>query len=101
MRVYRVLGESGATSRLEVAQPRGLIPLVGREQEVGVLIERWEQVKAGHGHVVLLTGEGGIGKSRLVQVLKDHVTNEPHTRESAKYRGTPLSGAILCATLSA
>src|SRR4029453_17376789 len=41
--VYRVLSESGATSRLDVAQPRGLTPLVGREQEVGLLLERWEQ----------------------------------------------------------
>src|SRR4029453_4834846 len=40
--VYRVLSESGATSRLDVAQPRGLTPLVGRDQEVGLLLERWE-----------------------------------------------------------
>jgi class 3 adenylate cyclase/predicted ATPase len=78
--VYRVFGESGATSRLDVAQSRGLTPLVGREQEIGILLERWNQVKAGHGHVVLLTGDAGIGKSRLVQVLKDHVANEPHGR---------------------
>src|SRR5215471_6849650 len=78
--VYRVLQASGATSRLEVAQPRGLTPLVGREQEVGLLVERWEQAKVGHGHMVLLSGEGGIGKSRLVQTLKDHVAHELHTR---------------------
>src|SRR4030095_10436940 len=86
--VYRVVRESGATRRLDVAQPRGLTPLVGREQEVGILVERWEQVKAGQGQVVLLTGDAGIGKSRLVQVLKDHVANEPHTRwecRSAEY----------------
>src|SRR6516162_7470509 len=52
--VYRVLQDSGARGRLDIAQPRGLTPLVGREQEVGLLLERWEQVKAGHGHVVLL-----------------------------------------------
>src|SRR5215470_9255022 len=75
MRLYHVLGESGATSRLDVAQPRGLTPLVGREQEVVLRVERWEQVKAGHGHVILLTGDAGIGKSRLVQVLKDHIAN--------------------------
>src|SRR6185295_12571286 len=80
LNIYRVLSESGAQGRLDIAQPRGLTPLVGREQEVGLLCERWEQVKAGHGHVVLLTGEAGIGKSRLVQRLKDHVTNEPHVR---------------------
>src|SRR5215475_14469980 len=57
-----------------------MTPLVGREQEVGLLLERWAQVKAGHGHVVLLTGDAGIGKSRLVQVLKDHVAQEPHVR---------------------
>src|SRR5262249_31766931 len=88
MRVYHVLSESGATSRLDVAQPRGLTPLVGREQEVGLLLERWEQVKAGHGHVVLLTGDAGIGKSRLIQILKEHVANEPHIRwecRSAEY----------------
>jgi class 3 adenylate cyclase len=80
IRVYHVLRESGATSRLDVAQPRGLTPLVGRESEVTLLLERWEQVKAGQGHVVLLTGEAGIGKSRLVQILKEHVANEPHVR---------------------
>src|SRR5262249_3497083 len=70
--VYHVLRESGATSRLDVAQTRGLTPLVGRESEVALLLERWEQAKAGHGQVVLLSGEAGIGKSRLVQMLKDH-----------------------------
>jgi len=78
--IYRVLSASGATSRLDVAQPRGLTPLIGREQEVGLLLECWAQVKAGHGHVILLTGDAGIGKSRLVQTLKDHVADEPHMR---------------------
>jgi class 3 adenylate cyclase/predicted ATPase len=86
--VFRVLRESGAQNRLDIASARGLTPLVGREQEVGLLLERWEQVKAGHGHVVLLTGDAGIGKSRLVQMLKDHVADEPHVRwecRSAEY----------------
>ena len=78
--VYRVLRESGARGRLDVAVTRGLTPLVGRESEVTLLLERWEQAKAGQGQVVLLRGEGGIGKSRLVQRLKDHVANEPHMR---------------------
>ncbi len=80
LKVYRVLEASGVYSRLDVAQTRGLTPLVGREQEVGLLIERWEQVKAGQGQVVLLTGDAGIGKSRLVQTLKDYVAAEPHIR---------------------
>jgi predicted ATPase/class 3 adenylate cyclase len=80
VRVYQVVRESGAQSRLEVAGPTGLTPLVGREQEVGLLLERWAQVKEGLGQVVWLSGEAGIGKSRLVQVLKEHVANEPHLR---------------------
>jgi class 3 adenylate cyclase/predicted ATPase len=86
--VYRVLNKSGVYSRLDIVSVRGLTPLVGREQEVGLLLERWEQVKVGYGQVVLLTGEAGIGKSRLVQVLKDHVVNDPHVRwecRSAEY----------------
>src|SRR5262245_61823309 len=92
--VYRVLQDSGARGRLDVAVTRGLTPLVGREQEVGLLIERWEQVKAGQGQVVLLSGDAGIGKSRLVQTLKDHVANEPHTqwecRSTEHYENTAL-----------
>jgi len=75
--VYQVLYESTARSRLEVAGSTGLTPLVGREQEVALLLERWAQVKDGLGQVVLLSGEAGIGKSRLVQVLTEHVATEP------------------------
>jgi predicted AAA+ superfamily ATPase len=77
--VYRILGESGAQSCLDAVDPTRLTPLVGREEEVALLQRRWEQAKAGLGQVVLLSGEEGIGKSRLVQVLKDHITHEPHT----------------------
>jgi class 3 adenylate cyclase/predicted ATPase len=75
--VYRVLYESMARSRLEAAGSTGLTPLVGREQEIGLLRERWAQVKEGVGQVVLLSGEAGIGKSRLVQVLTEQVAAEP------------------------
>src|SRR5439155_71023 len=77
--VYRVLYESMARSRLEALGSTGLTPLVGREQEVRLLLERWAQVKDGLGQVVLLSGEAGIGKSRLVQVLQEHVAAEPQT----------------------
>src|SRR5262249_53942248 len=77
LEVYQVLSESTARSRLEAAGSTGLTPLVGREQEVGLLLERWAQVKDGLGQVVLLSGEAGIGKSRLVQMLKEHVASEP------------------------
>ena len=75
-----MLQESGAQSRLDIASTRGLTPLVGRQQETGLLLERWEQAKDGQGQVILLSGEAGIGKSRLIQVLKEHVAGESHTR---------------------
>ncbi len=92
--LYRVLGESGAQSRLDIASARGLTPLIGREEEVGLLSASWNRVKDGHGQVVLLSGEGGIGKSRLVQVLEKHVVDEAHTRiecrSSPYYQNTAL-----------
>jgi class 3 adenylate cyclase/predicted ATPase len=75
--VYRVLYESMARSRLEALGSAGWTRLVGREQESGLLVDRWAQVKEGMGQVVLLSGEAGIGKSRLVQVLTEHVAAEP------------------------
>ncbi len=80
VQVYRVLGTSGAQSRLDVVNPRGLTPLVGREAEMTLLRERWAQARDGLGQVVLLSGEAGIGKSRLVQGLQEHIAAEPHTR---------------------
>ncbi|MBI3303724.1 MAG: AAA family ATPase, partial [Deltaproteobacteria bacterium] len=78
--VYRVLGESGSQSRFEVAVRTGLTPLVGRDEELGLLLKRWEQVKEGGGQVVLLSGEPGIGKARLVEELKERVAKEGYTR---------------------
>jgi class 3 adenylate cyclase len=77
LEVYQVLYESMVRSRLEAAGSTGLTPLVGRDQEVALLRERWTQVTEGLGQVVLLSGEAGIGKSRLVQVLQAHVATEP------------------------
>src|SRR5206468_10067534 len=95
LEVYQVLYESMARSRLEAAGRTGLTPLVGWEQEVGVLLERWAQVKEGIGQVVLLSGEAGIGKSRLVQVLTAHVASEPQAwltpcQCSPYHQNTPL-----------
>ena len=78
MEVYQVLGASGVQSRLAVAALHGLTPLVGRGQEVALLTARWAQVTEGMGQVVLLTGEAGIGKSRLVQGLIAHVADAGH-----------------------
>jgi class 3 adenylate cyclase/tetratricopeptide (TPR) repeat protein len=85
--VYRVLHASAAQTRLDVATPRGLTPLVGRDEEVALVQRRWAQATTGMGQVVLLSGEAGIGKSRLVQVLKDHVATAPHAR--IEWRGSP------------
>jgi TOMM system kinase/cyclase fusion protein len=80
LQVYRILGESAAQSRLEVAEASGFTPLVGRESEVALLLERWVQSQDGRGQVVLLRGEAGIGKSRLVEALRERVLREGATR---------------------
>src|SRR5262245_41328015 len=67
LELYRVQGEGEAHTRFEVAVQKGLTPLVGRESELGVVRERWDQAKEGSGHVVLLCGEHRIGKSSVVQ----------------------------------
>ena len=85
--VYRVVDASGAQTRFDVTTARGLTPLVGREVEVALLHDRWAQVTEGLGQVVCISGEAGIGKSRLIQVLKDHVASEPHVRWEG--RGSP------------
>src|SRR5438067_2688514 len=78
-RAWRVLGESGAVSRFEALRS-GETPLVGREEEVDLLTRRWQQAKSGEGRVVLMSGEPGIGKSRLTAALSEHIETEPHTR---------------------
>ncbi len=74
--VYRVVKEKTAQSRFEAAVSAGLTPLVGREEELGLLQQRWAQAKQGAGQVVLLSGEPGIGKSRLVQELKEQLVHD-------------------------
>jgi class 3 adenylate cyclase/tetratricopeptide (TPR) repeat protein len=78
-RGWRVLGESGKVSRFEALRS-GETPLVGRDEEVELLRRRWEQAKSGEGRVVLISGEPGIGKSRLTAALSAHIESEPHTR---------------------
>jgi len=75
----RVLRESGAESRFEALRAARTL-LVGRDKELALLQRRWQQAKAGKGSIVLLSGEPGIGKSRLAQTLIDHLSAEPHTR---------------------
>src|SRR5262249_57713105 len=75
----RVLRESGAESRFEALRASAT-PLVGRDEELAMLERRWQQAKTGEGCVVLLSGEPGIGKSRLAQTLFERLSGEPHTR---------------------
>ena len=78
-RAWRVLGESGEVSRFEALRS-GETPLVGREEEIELLIRRWQQAKTGEGRAVLISGEPGIGKSRLTAELSQRIESEPHTR---------------------
>lgn len=64
--------------QLAASATRELTPLVGRQQEVDLLYERWQRVRKGHGQVVLLRGEPGIGKSRLMHVLKEQIATDAH-----------------------
>jgi class 3 adenylate cyclase/predicted ATPase len=76
---WRVVGESGVVSRFEALRS-GTTPLVGRDEELDLLTRRWQQAKVGEGRVVLVSGEPGIGKSRLTAALSQHIETEPHTR---------------------
>jgi class 3 adenylate cyclase/predicted ATPase len=80
VKAFGVLQASSIESRFEAMHPGGLIALVGREEELGLLLRRWSQAKRGKGQVVLLSGEAGIGKSRLSTALMEGIAAEPHTR---------------------
>ncbi|RWB92807.1 AAA family ATPase [Mesorhizobium sp.] len=77
---YQVVRESAVESRFEALHGTTPTPLVGREEEVDLLQRHWHRAKSGEGRVVLLSGEPGIGKSRLTVTLQERIQNEPHTR---------------------
>jgi len=85
--VWRVLGQGRAESRFEATHAGGLAPLIGREHELGLVLERWSVAKRAEGQVALLAGEAGIGKSRVVQELCDAVGRERHFR--LRYQCSP------------
>jgi class 3 adenylate cyclase/tetratricopeptide (TPR) repeat protein len=76
--IYRVLRPSAAPNRFEARRGRFLTPLIGRETELGFLSKRWEIATEGEGQAVLLQGEAGIGKSRLLQTLRMQLRETPH-----------------------
>jgi class 3 adenylate cyclase len=81
--VWAVLREVENVSRFEASQSQAMTPFVGREQEVGLLIDRWRDATAGEGQVVLLSGEAGIGKSRILAALRERI-------DQSERRATPF-----------
>ena len=100
LHAWRVAGESGVESRF-AAFRSGETPLVGRNEEIDLLLRRWAQAKRGEGHVVLLSAEPGIGKSRLIEALSERIAAErparlryfcsPHHQDSALF---PVIGQL-------
>ncbi|MGD0421639.1 MAG: adenylate/guanylate cyclase domain-containing protein [Xanthobacteraceae bacterium] len=76
--VWKVLGESAIENRFAAAHAAAAGPIVGRERELAFLYDSWQRATRGDGHVVLLAGEAGIGKSRLLEALAERVREEPH-----------------------
>src|SRR5713226_1967461 len=77
---WQVRGEMAGVSRFEARRARALSPLVGRQEEIALLLRRWDQAKRGEGRVVLLSGEPGIGKSRIAESLLARLEGEPPAR---------------------
>jgi len=80
VRIWQVLGQSAVASRFEALRGSVLSPLIGRDEEINVLLRRWSSAKAGDGQVVLVSSEPGLGKSRLAAALDERLHNEPHLR---------------------
>jgi class 3 adenylate cyclase/predicted ATPase len=80
VRAWAALRPSSVESRFEALHASGLTELVGREEELEILLRRWSKAKTGEGQAVLLSGEPGIGKSRLTAALLEQIASEPHTR---------------------
>ena len=93
--IYQVSGEIPAQSRLDIASESGLTPLIGREREVELLKQGWAQALAANGQALLIQGEAGIGKSRCVQLIQEHVESHRDAvtlegRCSPYYQNSPL-----------
>ena len=80
VRAWAALRPSSVESRFDALHAGALTELVGREEELELLLRRWSRAKSGVGQVVLLSGEAGIGKSRLTAALLERLSGEPHTR---------------------
>jgi class 3 adenylate cyclase len=93
-RAWAALRPAVVESRFEALHSTGMTDLVGREEEFELLLRRWSKAKTGEGQVVLLSGEAGIGKSRLTAALRDHLVGKPHTQLryfcSPQHKDSPL-----------
>jgi class 3 adenylate cyclase/adenylylsulfate kinase-like enzyme len=86
---YRIGGVSAVTSRFEARQAGAVIPMVGRDQELALLLDRWREAASGRGQCVLLSGEAGIGKSKIARALRDAIEGEPHF--AIRYQCSPYA----------
>ena len=77
---WRVGAESRAGSRFRASRAGAMTEFVGRREEIDILLAKWRQASEGHGQAVVISGEAGIGKSRLVEILRQALSNEPHVR---------------------
>ncbi|MFK8081955.1 MAG: adenylate/guanylate cyclase domain-containing protein, partial [Granulosicoccus sp.] len=80
VKAYVVIGENSRESRFAARQKGALTPIVGREQELGLLREYWTKAKSGTGQMIIVSGEAGIGKSRIAQAAIDEVAQDDHIR---------------------
>ena len=94
MPVFRVLGPTEGHRDDEESMPDGGVFLVGRDEEIGLLLRRWEQSKESLGRVVLLSGTAGIGKSSLLEVLRAHVRDEGLPRIAFRCSSYHLNSAL-------
>ena len=90
LQVWRVLGERNAATRFEAQHMQGLVEFVGRDSELALLLERWALARDGEGQAVLLSGEAGIGKSRICQTLRDHLRDHSRDHPAGEAAATVL-----------
>jgi class 3 adenylate cyclase/predicted ATPase len=94
VKVWQVLRPSAVESRFEALRTVHLTPLVGRDDEIELLMRRWSRAKEGEGQIVLLAGEAGVGKSRMAAAISERLGSEPHRRLryfcSPQHRESPL-----------
>ncbi len=95
MEIFRVVGESGVRSRFELAVRSGLTPLAGRREELAVLRCAFTRAAAGNGRAVLLTGDVGIGKSRLLYALREELEGVPHSWWSCHFSSDLRHSALV------